>query len=135
MDRRVSDERNGVVSFTVASLFVCLDGILVVLESYGQSQVEIAVHISGRRVVSEENHTGFPTFLLQRGQQAQAVLGILLGVEGKDLHESKIAQDTLYIRSKNFSLKLCHSTIVLPLPRVQLHTNVVSTLANNIVKR
>lgn len=68
-----------------------LDGFLMVLESHGQSQMEVVIHLGWRRIISEKNHTGFSTFLFQRRQQTQIVLGKLLGVEGENMYKNQIA--------------------------------------------
>lgn len=39
------------------------DGFFMVVELYGQSKMEIVVYFDGRRIISEENHTGFSTLL------------------------------------------------------------------------
>lgn len=78
------------IKITIAINFS--DGLFVVLESHGQSQMEVAIHLGGRRIVPEENHTGFPTFLFQWGQPTEIVLGKLLGVEGEDVYKNQIAR-------------------------------------------
>lgn len=61
----------------------------MVVESHGQQEMEIDIDVSRRRDFSEEDNSRFPTFLFQRGQQAETFLGFLLGIEGKILYKSR----------------------------------------------